>query len=72
MVNCTNRAGKGVRLFNIPRSKYPFAKNRRRLWLRAIKRADWGTDGPQGEESVCSAHFISGKCCVAADYLCNN
>lgn len=61
VVNCTNRSGNGIRMFNIPRKKHAFARNRRRLWLQAIKRADWGTDGPTGDESVCSAHFISGK-----------
>ncbi|CAM4733184.1 unnamed protein product [Leuciscus chuanchicus] len=32
------------------RGKHGFAKNRRRLWLQAIKRADWGTDGAKGGE----------------------
>jgi len=41
-VNCTNRAENGWKMFTIPRGKHPFAKNRRKLWLQAIKRADWG------------------------------
>ncbi|XP_041918206.1 uncharacterized protein LOC121682219 [Alosa sapidissima] len=48
-------------MFNIPRGKHDFAKNQRRLWLQAIKRADWGPVVPKGGKSVCSAHFISGE-----------
>ncbi|CAM4721178.1 unnamed protein product [Leuciscus chuanchicus] len=48
-------------MFNVPRGKHGFAKNRRRLWLQAIKRADWGPDGAKGGETVCSAHFITGE-----------
>ncbi|KAL1007701.1 hypothetical protein UPYG_G00090410 [Umbra pygmaea] len=61
VVNCTNRASDGCRMFNIPGGKHAFAKNRRRLWLQAIRRADWDPDGPKGGESVCSAHFIAGE-----------
>ncbi|XP_056441445.1 uncharacterized protein LOC130391619 isoform X1 [Gadus chalcogrammus] len=60
-VNCTNRQKDGRKLFNIPRGSHPFAKRRRRLWLQAIKRADWGPEGPKGGESLCSAHFVSGS-----------
>ncbi|XP_056465380.1 peroxynitrite isomerase THAP4-like isoform X2 [Gadus chalcogrammus] len=60
-VNCTNRQKDGWKLFNIPRGSHPFAKRRRRLWLQAIKRADWGPEGPKGGESLCSAHFVSGS-----------
>ena len=59
-VNCTNRQKDGWKLFNIPSGSHPFAKRRRRLWLQAIKRADWGPEGPKGGESLCSAHFVSG------------
>ena len=51
-VNCTNRQKDGWKLFNIPRGSHPFAKRRRRLWLQAIKRADWGPEGPKGGESL--------------------
>lgn len=55
-----NRQKDGFKLFNIPRGSHPFAKKRRGLWLQAIKRADWGPEGPKGGESLCSAHFVSG------------
>ncbi|CDQ79748.1 unnamed protein product [Oncorhynchus mykiss] len=60
-VNCANRAGQGWRFFTIPRGSHPFQKNRRRLWLQAIKRVDWGPDGLRGDYSLCGAHFISGE-----------
>lgn len=47
-------------MYNIPRRSHPFDRTRRTLWLQAIKRADWGPDGPKGGESLCSAHFVSG------------
>ncbi|XP_049906620.1 uncharacterized protein LOC126394074 isoform X3 [Epinephelus moara] len=59
-VNCTNRQNDGWKLYNIPRGSHPFAKRRRRLWIQAIKRADWGPEGPKGGKSLCSAHFVSG------------
>ncbi|XP_041707356.2 zinc finger and SCAN domain-containing protein 2 isoform X2 [Coregonus clupeaformis] len=58
-VNCANRGGQGWRFFTIPRGSHPFQKNRRRLWLQAIKRVDWGPDGLRGDYSLCGAHFIS-------------
>ncbi|XP_020787669.2 uncharacterized protein LOC110166720 isoform X2 [Boleophthalmus pectinirostris] len=61
VVNCTNRSENGWRMFNIPRGRHPFAQNRRRLWLEAVKRADWGSSGTAGGVSVCAAHFISGE-----------
>nr|XP_046173041.1 uncharacterized protein LOC124006897 [Oncorhynchus gorbuscha] len=60
-VNCANRAGQGWRFFTIPRGSHPFQKNRRRLWLKAIKRVDWGPDGLRGDYSLCGAHFIFGE-----------
>ncbi|CAB1333248.1 unnamed protein product, partial [Coregonus sp. 'balchen'] len=51
-VNCANRGGQGWRFFTIPRGSHPFQKNRRRLWLQAIKRVDWGPDGLRGEPSM--------------------
>ncbi|XP_055791604.1 zinc finger protein 16-like [Salvelinus fontinalis] len=60
-VNCANRGGQGWRFFTIPRGSHPFQKNRRRLWLQAIKRVDWGPDGLRGDYSLCGAHFISGE-----------
>ncbi|XP_048098087.1 v-myb avian myeloblastosis viral oncogene homolog-like 2a isoform X1 [Alosa alosa] len=60
-VNCTNRQSDGWKMFNIPGGSHPFAKNRRRLWIQAIKRADWGPNGPKGGQSLCSAHFLSGE-----------
>ncbi|XP_077065504.1 uncharacterized protein LOC143718326 isoform X2 [Siphateles boraxobius] len=61
VVNCTKRASAGCQMFNVPRGEHGFAQNRRRLWLQAIRRADWGPDGAKGGESVCSAHFITGE-----------
>ena len=40
------------------------AKNRKELWLQAIKRAAWGPNGRRSGESLCSAHVISGWHCA--------
>ena len=68
-VNCTNKSKDGWKMFNIPRGSHPFAKNRRKLWLQAIKRADWGASGPTSDESLCGAHFKSGRLCLFSHYL---
>ncbi|XP_056157857.1 C-terminal-binding protein 1 isoform X1 [Lampris incognitus] len=60
-INCTNRQKDGWKMFNIPNGSHAFARNRRKLWIQAIKRADWDPDGPKGNESLCSAHFVSGE-----------
>ncbi|KAL7852012.1 hypothetical protein SRHO_G00177970 [Serrasalmus rhombeus] len=60
-VNCTNRNPDCWRMFNIPRGSHLFAKNHRRLWLQAIRRADWGPEGPNSSASLCSTHFVSGE-----------
>lgn len=43
-VNCRNRKKNRCKLY-ILRDSHPFAK--RRLWLQAIKRVDWGLKGPK-------------------------
>ncbi|XP_065144923.1 uncharacterized protein [Paramisgurnus dabryanus] len=60
VVGCENRTSSGVNFFRIPAGSHPFQKNRRNLWLRAIKRADWD-NAKVKEARVCSAHFISGE-----------
>ncbi|KAJ8334057.1 hypothetical protein SKAU_G00413760 [Synaphobranchus kaupii] len=59
-VNCTNRSSKICKMFSVPKGPHPFQQRRRKLWLQAIKRADWGSEGPKEGESLCSDHFISG------------
>ncbi|XP_065114066.1 uncharacterized protein [Paramisgurnus dabryanus] len=57
---CTNRySTKGLRFHRIPTGSHPFQKNRRRLWLQALKRVD--NDDVKKNARVCSAHFISGE-----------
>ncbi len=42
VVDCENRTSSAVKFFRIPAGSHPFKKkNRRHLWLQAIKRADW-------------------------------
>ncbi len=60
VVDCENRTSSGVKFFRIPAGSHPFQKNRRHLWLQAIKRADW-ENATIKEARVCSAHFISGN-----------
>ncbi|XP_037627586.1 uncharacterized protein LOC119489349 [Sebastes umbrosus] len=60
-VNCSNRTSDGWKMFNIPRGKHPFQQRRRKLWLEAVNRPDWGSGGSCRAESLCSAHFISGE-----------
>ncbi|XP_077089910.1 uncharacterized protein LOC143741475 [Siphateles boraxobius] len=58
---CTNRySTEGLKFYRIPTGSRPFQKNRRRLWLQAIKRVDWSEDIIKNAR-VCSAHFISGE-----------
>ncbi|XP_058497496.1 uncharacterized protein LOC131467541 isoform X2 [Solea solea] len=61
VVGCGSRTSTGVKFFRIPTGSHPFLKNRRRLWLQALKREDWGDATAVKEARVCSAHFISGE-----------
>ncbi len=58
--NCENRTSSGVKFFRIPAGSHPFQKNRRHLWLQAIKLAEWNNTTIK-EARVGSAHFISGN-----------
>nr|XP_046258140.1 zinc finger protein 436-like [Scatophagus argus] len=62
VIGCRNRPGKSqdLHFYRIPSPKTPFDAKRRRLWLQAIKRTDWG-DEISPNWRLCSAHFISGK-----------
>ncbi len=60
VVDCENHTSSGVKFFRIPAGSHPFKKNRRHLWLQAIKRADWD-NATIKEARVCSAHLISGN-----------
>ena len=60
VVGCQNRTKDGVKLFGLPAGSHPFQRNRRRLWLQAIKRV-WDESSVKKDVRVCSAHFISGK-----------
>ncbi|XP_051955002.1 uncharacterized protein LOC127624285 [Xyrauchen texanus] len=69
---CTNRySTKGLKFYRIPTGSRSFQKNRRRLWLQAIKRVDWSEDIIKNAR-VCSAHFISGEAsldCSSPDFV---
>ena len=54
-VGCVNRLTKGSSLSFY---RFPTDNDRRRCWISAIKRKDWG---PTQYSYVCSAHFVSGK-----------
>lgn len=56
---CKNRGGE-FKFYNIPRGSGPFKRNRRRLWLQAIKGVEW-TESKLRNARICNAHFISGK-----------
>ncbi|KAK0137986.1 hypothetical protein N1851_025794 [Merluccius polli] len=58
-VGCENRTSSGVKFFRIPAGSHPFKKNRRHLWLQALKREDWDNAAAVKEARICSAHFIS-------------
>ncbi|XP_019750054.1 transmembrane protein 182 isoform X2 [Hippocampus comes] len=62
VVGCRNRKNTHRELvfYAIPAGKHPFEKNRRKLWLEAIRRENW-TDAAIKNARLCSAHFISGK-----------
>ncbi|KAJ8278516.1 hypothetical protein GJAV_G00088470 [Gymnothorax javanicus] len=58
---CQNRYSTGgLKFYWIPTGSRPFQRNRRRLWLQAIKRTDWTEDTIKNARA-CSAHFISGE-----------
>ncbi|KAK0140577.1 hypothetical protein N1851_022438 [Merluccius polli] len=60
-VGCENRTSSGVKFFRIPAGSHPFQKNRRHLWLQALKREDWDNAAAVKEARICSAHFISAE-----------
>ncbi|XP_030008983.1 uncharacterized protein LOC115432230 isoform X2 [Sphaeramia orbicularis] len=61
-VGCQNRKStqKDLIFYRIPAGKHPFHKNRRKLWLQALRREDWSEEELKNAR-LCSAHFRSGK-----------
>ena len=57
IVGCSNRwkSGSTLSWHRFPTEK---EKNRRRLWLSALKRKDWN---PKSADRVCGRHFLSGN-----------
>ncbi|XP_057210654.1 uncharacterized protein LOC130566860 isoform X2 [Triplophysa rosa] len=66
-VGCQNRksVNSGLKFYRIPSTCTPFNANRRRLWIQAIRRADWKEDQIKNAR-LCSSHFISGE--VSMDF----
>ncbi|XP_051938225.1 transmembrane protein 182 isoform X1 [Hippocampus zosterae] len=62
VVGCRNRKNTHRELvfYAIPAGRHPFEKNRRKLWLEAIRRENW-TEAAIKNARLCSAHFISGR-----------
>ena len=65
-VGCTNRSTKerSLAFYSMPQKKSPFEKNRRDLWIKAIRRADWDklewTFDRISRQTICGDHFVSG------------
>ncbi|XP_071802602.1 uncharacterized protein [Asterias amurensis] len=63
-IGCTNRRKQeeenGLSFYKIPRATTALRKEKRRLWMSAIKRKHWG-EAATRHARLCSAHFISGK-----------
>ncbi|XP_028303821.1 uncharacterized protein LOC114463999 isoform X2 [Gouania willdenowi] len=68
VVSCTKRStnNPGLKFYNIPAGSHPFHKNRRDLWLRAIKRDKW-SEAEIKNARICGSHFISGKASMDFD-----
>ncbi|ELT95630.1 hypothetical protein CAPTEDRAFT_63140, partial [Capitella teleta] len=62
VIGCKNtwNLGKEIKLYNLPKGKHAFHRNRRSLWLSAIDRTEWPEER-QKNAVICGAHFISGR-----------
>ena len=54
-VGCSNRSSRG---YGISFYRFPTDKERRSLWIAAVKRKNWT---PTKHSWLCSRHFISGR-----------
>ena len=61
-VGCSNTRNKYPELsfYRIPKGKTVFERNRRELWLKALRRKDW-PEHQIDNAKLCSKHFISGR-----------
>ena len=60
-VNQRNEGGKRIQFYRIPSGRTPLKQEKRRLWLRAIRRENW-PDHQINRARICSDHFITGSC----------
>ena len=62
-VGCTYRYSKEkkIPMYSMPSSKSPWEINRRKLWIKAIRREDWKdwTYDKISRARICGQHFIS-------------
>ena len=56
-IGCTNRDTKENREKGIKFHRIPVIKDKRNLWLSAIKRKDFD---PKEDDCICSEHFVGG------------
>ncbi|CAK6963866.1 zinc finger protein 271-like isoform X1 [Scomber scombrus] len=63
----TSGGAKKTTYYRIPSGSRPFQANRRRLWVKIIKRVNGGAEELHGNARVCGAHFISGEASMDHD-----
>ncbi|TKS76707.1 Zinc finger protein 271 [Collichthys lucidus] len=69
ITSCRNRhyTSRKLKFYRIPCDYRPFQANRRRLWLRAIQRANGSAEPLRENARICGAHFISGEASLHHD-----
>ncbi|XP_040050466.2 uncharacterized protein LOC120829919 [Gasterosteus aculeatus] len=64
---CKSTSAGGLQFFKVPVGSMPFTANRRRLWLRALKRVNGSTKELARNSFVCGAHFKSQRAALNPD-----